>query len=57
MRRSFDVAAYEPAAGTEWDEAYSRFLVMREQIGQRGFASSKMPNIPSRAERNTDTND
>jgi rhamnulokinase len=33
VRHSFDVDTYEPAGGTEWDEAYGRFLTMMEQIG------------------------
>jgi rhamnulokinase len=33
VRNSFDVATYEPRGGAEWDEAYSRFLAMMEQLG------------------------
>ncbi|MDH7484748.1 MAG: rhamnulokinase family protein [Anaerolineae bacterium] len=33
VRDSFDVATYEPAGGTEWEEAYSRFLALLEQVG------------------------
>ncbi|UCC64112.1 MAG: rhamnulokinase [Anaerolineae bacterium] len=33
VRNSFDVATYEPAGGTEWDEAYTRFLAVMEQSG------------------------
>jgi rhamnulokinase len=33
VRNSFDVATYEPAGGTEWDEAYARFLAVMEQSG------------------------
>jgi rhamnulokinase len=33
VRHSFDVATYEPTNVAEWDEAYSRFLAMMEQIG------------------------
>lgn len=32
VRDSFDVATYEPAGGAEWEEAYSRFLSMLEQV-------------------------
>jgi hypothetical protein len=34
VRHSFDVVTYESAGGTEWDEAYGRFLAMMERIGQ-----------------------
>ncbi len=33
VRNSFDVATYEPAGKSEWDEAYDRFLTV---IGQSG---------------------
>ena len=28
VRHSFDVATYEPAGGTDWEEAYTRFLAV-----------------------------
>jgi hypothetical protein len=31
VRDSFEVATYEPAGGSEWDEAYGRFLAWIEQ--------------------------
>jgi hypothetical protein len=52
-----DIATYESASEAEWDDTYSRFLTMREQVGQRGSASNKIPTMPSQTERNTDTND
>jgi len=33
VRNSFDVVSYEPAGGSEWDEAYTRLLALMEQIG------------------------
>jgi hypothetical protein len=57
VRHFLDIATYEPASQAEWDDTYSRFLTTREQVGQRGSAANKIPTIPSRTERNTDTND
>jgi rhamnulokinase len=34
VRSSFDVATYEPAGGSEWEEAYGRFLVTMASVGQ-----------------------
>jgi rhamnulokinase len=31
VRRSFDVTSYEPQNHSQWDEAYSRYLVLREK--------------------------
>ncbi len=33
VRNSFDVVSYEPAGGSEWDEAYARLLALMEQTG------------------------
>lgn len=34
VRHFLDIATYEPATQAEWDDTYSRFLTMREQVGQ-----------------------
>ena len=34
VRNSFDVVTYEPSGGSEWDEAYDRFLAVMERTTQ-----------------------
>ena len=34
VRRSFDLKSYEPNTSGGWDEAYSRFLAIKEQVDQ-----------------------
>ena len=34
VRNSFEVTSYEPAGGSEWEEAYGRFLAMMESVGR-----------------------